>query len=51
MDTEQCLSDKIETFALDEDFDYDNVVLTPKFLVDDRSESSTCYKCKKVFDH
>ena len=28
-----CCSDEVEPFVLDEDFDYDNVVLTPKFTI------------------
>lgn len=28
--------DEVEAFTLDEDFDYDNVILTPKFTMEER---------------
>jgi len=39
--TVPCSSNEVETFKLDDDFDYDNVELTPKFSIEDSMKSST----------
>ena len=31
--SENCSGDVVEVFKLDEDFDYDNIILTPKYSV------------------
>ena len=38
--TQQDCSDDVEPFALDQDFDYDNFVLTPKYSPEDMERLS-----------
>ena len=37
-------TDAVEAFTLDEDFDYDNVILTPKFSAEDMAILINCAK-------
>lgn len=43
----QTLTDEVEPFSLDENFDYDNVILTPKFTTQEMTYLNSFIPQKK----